>query len=538
MATTNIYTPEQKRVFIRAFDESLNRLNTLKDAINKNTQSKKQFTGFVIEQLRQLHEKIKQILAKIKEFKKQVNDLQGKVNNNDNGIRERDAKIAELTKELQQLIQDREKLTKDLNEANQKANEKSARLQEQINQNETKLQQFQAQNTELTNQKNALEQELRNRGDVGAQHAQEIQKLTDEQRANIEKMQQENAARMLELQQQLAEKEAQLQKCKEEMAKLQKMISDKEGELEANKEQMTKLLKKIEEQDGKLADLEQKCSTSQEQQQQNDSAIAEVRNRIAQLEQEKNELQKENNYLIERIVAATNAIKSATEKLEELTDQQFYDQSNQNISGIIREIEASLEEISNTIQGDNVVNSRQLPPPPPVRLRGSPPENEVLNPIRNIRTTPIQRNQSVVINHHPWVITDLLAALRSKTSGQTGESRNNNKYIRAANEIEMAVSSITDLQALQDKIISILVDANIVTEQSGAIRGGKTNKLRKLTKTKKNYKQKGGFLYGKYKKTASTPRVKSTKNASSPVYSSNSKKNRRNRSKSFTKRNR
>ena len=68
---TNNYTPQQKKEFIKAFDESLNRLNTLKDAINKNTQSKTQFTGFVLQQLQQLHEKIKQIVAKIKEFKKQ-----------------------------------------------------------------------------------------------------------------------------------------------------------------------------------------------------------------------------------------------------------------------------------------------------------------------------------------------------------------------------------------------------------------------------------------------------------------------------------
>ena len=506
MATTNNYTPEQKKGFIRAFDESLNKLNNLKDAINQNTQNKKQFTGFVLEQLIQLHEKIKQIVAKIKEFKKQVNDLQGKVNNNDNGIRERDAKIAELTKQLQELVEEKNKLTQQLNEANQKANEKSARLQEQINQNETKLQQLQAQNTELTNQKNALEQELKNRGDVGAQHAQEIQKLTEEHRSNIEKMQQENAARMQELQQQLAEKEAQLQKCKEEMVKLQQLIADKESKLQANEEVMAKLLKKIQEQDDKIAEFEQKCSTSQEQQQKNDSAIAEARNKIAQLEQEKNELQKENNYLIERIIAATNAIKSATEKLEELTDQRFYDQSNQDVSGIIRDIEASLEEISNTIQGNNTVNTRPLlPPPPPARERvmprgqpSAPPETEVVNPMqRNIRTTPSQRNQTIVINHHPWIITDLLLALRDKTSGQTGQSRNNNKYIRAIDDIETALSTITNLDQLQAKIITILVDAGIIINEQGVIKGGKTKKLRKLTKTKKNYKQKGGFLYGK-----------------------------------------
>ena len=252
-------------------------------------------------------------------------------------------------------------------------------------------------------------------------------------------------------------------------------------------------------------------------------------------------MQKENNYLIERIVAATNAIKSATEKLEELTDEQFYEQSNQNVSGIIREIEASLEEISNTIQGNNRGRTEPLPPPPPRGPPGPPmppippePEPELPPDMNNISIHDLSR----LVNDKIQQLVKDMGNPRVNPMQKDVIKQSLNNYTYVYGIIQQNISSPLRGNALIQKFVPIFKTKDInLYEFLGIPKGGKKYQNKNKRNTRK-IKQKGGFLYGKYKKTASSPRVRSTKNASSPVYSSNSKKNRRNRSRSFTKRNR
>jgi len=459
--------------------------------------------------LEEINVKIKAIIIKIKEIKNQVDTLQSQVNQNNSGIQGKDSEIASLTQKLQQLTAERDSLNAQLANTNNSATENTTRLQQQIDQNEAKLRELEGQNVALTNEKDLLNKELSNRGDIQGQHAQEIQKLSDDNKSQIEQMQQANSQQIQELQKQIADKESQLQANAQQMQDLQKQITDKEAQLQSNAQQIQDLQNQIAEKDKQIGDHQSTAANAQEQQQQNASAIADVNNKLAQLEKERNVLQQENDDLIQRIIAATNAINSATTQLEELTNQSFYDKSNQDVSKIINEIEVSLQEIINSIQGKST---------------NSGPVN---NQQRQGQSNSQQRNRNITIKGKNMNLNDLLKNLTNKSNSvirNTGEA--NNKYSTAFSYIDKTLESTPNIS---DKDLSLVVQSGLQNNgidftSDGSVRGGYVKTSRKHKKYGKNgkkyttRKQKGGFAWGKYKKTA-TNNAPTTKSTSSLTHS-------------------
>jgi chromosome segregation ATPase len=490
----------------------------LNTSITKNSQNKQQFTGFVLTKLQEIHEKIKAIMIKIKEIKNQVDTLEGQVNQNNSGIQDKDAEIAKLTQQLQQLTSERDSLTSQLANTNNSASEKTTLLQQQIDQNEAKLRELEAQNATLVNEKDTLNKELASRGDVQGQHAQEIQKLSEENKSQIEKMQQENVQQMQELQKQIADKESQLQANAQQMQELQKQITDKEAQLQSNAQQIQDLQKQIAEKDKQISDHQSSAANTQQEQQQNASAIADVNNKLAQLEQERNALQQQNDDLIQRIIAATNAINSATTQIEKITDEVFFDKKDKDISRVIEEIEASLQEITNTIEGKSVTMVSNSAP------SNSAPSNSQ------------QKNRNVNVKGITINLNDLMNNLMKKNKDvvkNTGDEKN--KYKNAYKYIN---DTLISSPAISDKDLGLVVEnamKGIDFTSDGSVRGGYVKVSKKHKKYGKKYtrKQKGGFTWGKYKKTTTNP-APTTKIMSSLV--SSRKKYKMNRGRGVTKR--
>jgi chromosome segregation ATPase len=176
---------------------------------------------------------------------------------------------------------------------------------------------------------------------------------------------------------------------------------------------------------------------------------------IQQLKQQLESLKLENDDLVQRIIAATQAIMEATSKLETLNDPSSFDEAG--LEQAFAEVEKSIQEISNAIQG----NSKALPS---VR--------DVLNPQQKLET--------------------LLEQLKVKQQSDPTNANVNN-----------AIAQLEELKLkpnFDSKEITTIFQNNNIEFRNNQITktGGKTKKNRRYKKT-----QKGGFTYKKNAKRKS-----------------------------------
>jgi len=482
--------------FLANFESSLNKLNKLNDYITRNTTNKREFTGFVLTKLRELNEKVKLFIIRFNELKAQVVTLQSQINDNSSGIQNKDGEIVNLKVELERLNKEKSDLKEFIDnelpkntQKNVDLERKSEELQVKIDEMETKLRELEAQNVELTNQKNTLQQELSSRGDVQAEHAKSIEELSNKNKAELTKSQQDNAAQIDQLQKEIADRESKSQANVQQMEQIQKQIAEKDNQIQSISQKIQELEQKISEKDSQLAEkdrqiaeLQQNTSTTQQQQQQNTEAITEATNRIKQLEKEKSDLENDNKDLVQRIIAATDAINIATAQLEELVNQGFYDKSKQDVDVIIKEIEASLQLISNSIQGSNITK------------------------VSNSNNSSYDKN---IINLN-GVLTNVNSLVRDLQAKSNQLIRNNNgknvydKYKAAyesIREFKNQNPNATD-DDIKSKTKETLTKYNISISNTGIIQGGNMNlkkSKKKIRKPSTTRKQKGGYLWGKQK---------------------------------------
>jgi len=482
--------------FLANFESSLNKLNKLSDYITRNTTNKREFTGFVLTKLRELNEKVKLFIIRFNELKAQVVTLQSQINDNSSGIQNKDGEIVNLKVELERLNKEKSDLKEFIDnelpkntQKNVDLERKSEELQVKIDEMETKLRELEAQNVELTNQKNTLQQELSSRGDVQAEHAKSIEELSNKNKAELTKSQQDNAAQIDQLQKEIADRESKSQANVQQMEQIQKQIAEKDNQIQSISQKIQELEQKISEKDSQLAEkdrqiaeLQQNTSTTQQQQQQNTEAITEATNRIKQLEKEKSDLENDNKDLVQRIIAATDAINIATAQLEELVNQGFYDKSKQDVDVIIKEIEASLQLISNSIQGSNITK------------------------VSNSNNSSYDKN---IINLN-GVLTNVNSLVRDLQAKSNQLIRNNNgknvydKYKAAyesIREFKNQNPNATD-DDIKSKTKETLSKYNISISNTGIIQGGNMNlkkSKKKIRKPSTTRKQKGGYLWGKQK---------------------------------------
>jgi chromosome segregation ATPase len=499
--------------FLANFEASLNKLNKLNDYITRNTTNKKEFTGFVLTKLRELNEKIKLFITRFNELKAQVVTLQSQINDNSSGIQNKDGEIANLKSDLERLTKEKNDLKEFVDNEIPKNTQKSVdleketkQLQNNIDAMETKMRELESENAELTNQKNTLQQELSSRGDVQSEHAKAIEELSNKNKAELAKAQQDNAAQIDELQKQNDELQKQndeqianLNYKAQKMEEIEKQITEKENQIQGINQKIQELEQKIAEKDSQLAEkdrqiaeLQQNTSSSQQQQQQNAEAITQASNRIKQLEKEKADLENINKDLVERIIAATNAINIATAQLEELVNQGFYDKSKQDVDVLIKEIEESLQLISNSIQGNS-----------------NAPPNSNQN-VSSGRYNNPKYNRNLNINGKNTNLKDLIIDLKGKSDEQDRNSGGRNIFNKYKGALQFIEDILSQTPNISESDLNLMVKSainkyNIEFYQNfNKIRGGFKNKknTNKIVKFHKTRKQKGGYLWGKQKTTS------------------------------------
>ena len=289
----------------------------------------------------------------------------------------------------------------------------------------------------------------------------------------------------------------------------------------------------------------------------------------------------ENDDLIDRIIAATGIIQNATQRLRELTDEQFYAQSKTgvqtDVNAIIQEIENLIQSISNALQ--NGPASRVLPPPGAPRGQGGPggprrfdengrplaggvsggpvrgilesietglppsgiPQRQGPNGAKKITIPEIKREMT---------LTEFINGLHRKAeqANRTGApSKYQNAYDSLQSNNELKNNSLTPAQIT--KIITDTLLLNRILIKNGQLFGGKKmQKTQKRYKMRKSYnkhkkhqrhtkklKQRGGFLYGDKKTTSTVSLTNSNKTASTNTISSSSKSQKSNNNKNKNK---
>jgi chromosome segregation ATPase len=414
--------------FKQDFEQSLQRLAEVNTAIDANLRGKQEFSARIIQRLSAINDKVKQLGDAIRALKEQLTNLQAQAAANNTHIEDIGTEVNGLRGQIAQLTDQRDKAVAELDQLKKQYQADVQDFQKRIDDCEEKLRQLTTQNAEITKQRDALQAELGQKGDLGAAHAEEIKKLTDQHTQELQqkdeqlRLQQEaNNAAIKKLQDEIAAKEAELNNTITD-------VGNNATQLQAQIDQLTR------------------------EKQEKD-------NQIAQLQGEITALQTENQDLVNRIIAATQAIAEATNRIQELNDPAAFNEAE--LDAKFQELEASVQQISNAIQGNPVANNQASGRPIAGQNRLSP-------------DTPIAfRGQNLT-----------LGLIISQLSKKPQVDRNTNtpsKYSVALRGVNNAQTPEAVLQALT---------SNGVDAKNGSIYGGKKTK-----KNKKVRKQKGGYTY-------------------------------------------
>ena len=416
--------------FIEQFEASMRRLNDVRQGIQANIEMKQQFTNNIKNSLTEINRRLTGLVGEITQLKNHAEELETQVNTNTASIGDKDRQYQELQAQIAQLQAQHEADVRALNEQKDQLTQRANQLQDQINQCEENLRNVTQLKDQLTAERDALRNELDGRGDQASQHAQQIQQLTEQ------------------AQQREQELNNRINDCESRIVEFQRQITEKDAEIaRANEEH------------------------------QNTRGTAETQSQ--DLQRQIQELTQRNELLTQKIVAATQAIMEASDDLERISNSAPNATTQGEVNEILEQIERSLQNISNVIQGQ-----RAAAAPAPV-AQGAPVARSRLPD-----NTPITVMDASSLQPVNMPLKELKKQLLAKAMQVRKTNRNNseNKYKAALDEIDNA--------STPEQVTTALIGITLRSNQSGEIMvtGGR--------RTKKNRKQKGGFTY----KTTSTRR--------------------------------
>ena len=442
------------------FETSLQQLGEINTAIEANIRGKQEFSRKISERLSEINDKVKQIGAAIITLRGQLADLQGQAAANNSQITNIGTEVNDLRGQIAQLTDQRDKALAELDQLKRQYQADVQGFQKRIDDCEEKLRQLQDQNVAITQQRDALQAELTQTGEQGAAHAAELKKLTDQHTQELQqkdeqlKAQQDaNAAAMKQLQDEIAAKEVELNQRTVD-------VGNNAAQLQAQIDQLTR---------------EKEAKDAQ----------------IAQLQADIAALQTENDDLIARIVAATQAIADATNRLRELNDPATFNEAE--LDAKFQELEASVQQISNAIQGNPVANNQAA--------AGQIAQGQNSNADQGPSRVP--DTQLFKIGDKDYPLPEIRRLFQTKISRIP---KGNREVLEKYNSALRGVNSAQTPQEVIQAISGFTVNAT-----GDSIKGGKkTKKIRK----QKNRKQKGGFTYKKNLKRGSISTTSSIRSSS------------------------
>jgi len=405
----------QSQQFLEDFQLKMDRLAQIRRDLQASVQFKEQFTNDLKVRLGDINNKIGQLSGLINELKTKATDLETRVNTNVASIGDKDRELQQLKDQITALTNEKDTLTSTVTQQQEATKTEMANLQTKIDEYEAKLRELTQQKELADNELQALKTELQGKGEQQSAHAEAIKQLTEQSQKSLQ-------------------------------------------------EQEAQLMKKITESDENIAQFEQQIRDKDiqliEQQKAIEAATGQAQTSAQGLQQQIDSLKLENQGLIDRIIAATQAINEANDELQNIVNTVPNAKSKEEVDALLNEITRQIE-----LSIQNIGRAAQ----------GQPPANA--NPIKiddatNITLRDIGTQGDVTIPFGK--LTEMVA---NKVSQIKNESASK-KYRDALNQLRQ----ITDVSQVQD-----VLSRNGVSFKNNVIMGGR--------KTRKNRKQKGGFLY-------------------------------------------
>ncbi|MEN9781943.1 MAG: hypothetical protein RL208_93 [Pseudomonadota bacterium] len=397
--------------FLDDFQSKMDRLAQIRRDLQASVQFKEQFTNDLKARLGEINNKIKQLSGLINELKTKATDLETQVNNNMSSIGSKDAELQQLKDQITALTNEKEALVSTAAQQQEATKTEMARLQGLIDESEAKLREVTQQKEVAENESQALKSELQSKGDQQTAHAEAIKQLTEQSQKSLQ----------------------------EQEAQLMQRINDCEGKL-AGFEQQIK---------DKDIELAQKQKAIEE-------ATGQAQTSAQGLQQQIDVLKLENQNLIDRIIAATQAINEANDELQNIVNTVPNAKTKEEVDALLNEItqqiELSIQNIGRAAQGQ--------------------PAKGNIKPDTNITIRDIGSNNDV---NMPF--GQLIELVKNKVS-QIKDENASKKYRDTLNQLRQ----INDVSQIQN-----ILKQNGVSFKNNIIMGGR--------KTRKIRKQKGGFLY-------------------------------------------
>ena len=408
--------------FLEDFQQSIGKLSKFQTRLEQKSADKNRFNSKLVGSLKSIKDNIGALANKISEFKSAMDGLHVQVNTNEIHVRGKEEEIAQIKQHAATLEEHKNKLVEQHEQAQQQFTQQGQATQQNINECETRVRELSLKNEEIQNHLDAVNAELSGKGDIQAQHVEELQKQSEEFKQQLEGQSNANQEQQLTLTTKINDLEKQLQTQQQELQR-------KTGEVDTHLNSINK--------------------QGQEGQAQ-----------IAQLTKQLNDLEATNKDLVQRIVDASQVINVTVDKLQNLI---MNDSNPDQIESDISEIELSIENIANVIQGRS-----------PAQL-GLGEQSQLSWPTAPTNIV-LPGTTKITIQGMVFTLDDIKRYLATKSNQiKQGNSKINNKY----------QSAIVQLRSVQthEQVVRIV-------EQffnKGKFVGGKTKKRRR--------KQKGGFVY-------------------------------------------
>jgi chromosome segregation ATPase len=419
----------EQNQFLIEFQKSLDKLVGVRQNIQASVQMREKFSNDLKQSLTQINGRLKDLASKIINLKNSIDTLQNQVQSNTTSIDDKSQQLEALQQQIIQLENERKNAIEQFNKDKIDLQGKIDQKQQQIDELESQLRDLTTQKDSLENQKvvldnekNALRSELENKGQIQGERAEQITMQSEE---SLQRLQQ----------------------------------------------QQTELTKKIDDCEAKINDLEQQLKSKEEELTKINQDNIIQQNATAEstqnLQQQIESLTKQNEDLIQRIIQTTQIINESADEFDTILKSVPNAQTQEEVNELLKQIEESIENISNALQGQGQQQS----------------EANKLNFNTPINILDFQGNFSTTISK-----SELLKLLNKNDKALS-------KYNpSASNKYREAVEYINNLQSTNpEDITNYLKEKRIVVNKNKTIPilgGRKTKKIRKQKK-----KQKGGFTY-------------------------------------------
>jgi len=494
--------------FLTKFENSLNKLDKLKDNIADRFRNQDNFSNEIISQLTEINNKVKELSKKINELKESIDVLQNQINQIDGVIEGLNQDKAILNRQMEQLKNDKSGLLSDNEEIKRKQNE----LQQEINEYEERIATLTSENTTTQSEIDSLKSAN--------------ESLTQQYSTDRDVQKQEFAEKMRE-QQELHMR--QLSENQETFNEEIKILVSRVDECQL----------KINDLETEKANREAEMSSINSQMTSKESEINGYTNRIIELE-------RTNQDLMSRIVSATDVIERSIEALDNLTREIPNIKTQTDIRNLFSQINESIDGINVLLQPSNIraraepeIAAREAPGSPSLSRSGTQPvsfseneaeeKQEVSSNLASVTEFNVS-GQKLTLSQLQQLVRQKLQTIRNKNSEFA-------KKLQGILDLNDKIESMTTIQSKIDNF-------GIQIKQDGTIVGGKTRRKNKkynvISKTKKGIKQKGGFVWNTHskRKTITTPsftrksssRNSTSRRSSSTNISSRKKHNKKNKS--------